>query len=155
MIEQTTGKSYQILFLNTVAFMICFATWTINGVLVTFLVDSELFKWSSVEVGWLLGIPILSGSIFRFPVGMLTDKFGGKIVFTSLLVFCSVPMFLLSFVNDYIFFAVLSFIFGLTGASFACGIAYTSLWFPQNKQGTALGIFGMGTVGTADRKRVV
>ncbi len=149
MIQEVSRKSYQILALNTFGFMICFAAWTINGVLVTFLVDSGIFKWTSVEVGWLLGLPILSGALLRFPVGMLTDKFGGKIVFTSLLFFCSIPMFLLSFANDYTMFAILSLIFGLTGASFACGVAYTSLWFPKNKQGTALGIFGVGTVGTA------
>lgn len=143
------SKSYKILAFNTFAFMICFASWTINGVLVTFLVDSGIFKWNNVQVGWLLGLPILSGAIFRFPVGMLTDKFGGKIIFTILLFFCSIPMFLLSFANDYTLFAILSFIFGFTGASFACGVAYTSLWFPKNKQGTALGIFGVGNIGTA------
>ena len=147
--EKITGKAYRILFLNTLAFMICFAAWTINGVLVTHLVDNGIFKWSSIEVGWLLGIPILSGSIFRFPIGMLTDKYGGKIVYTSILMYCSVPMFLLSYANSYFMFVLLSFIFGITGASFACGIAYTSLWFPKNKQGTALGIFGVGNIGTA------
>ena len=147
--EKIASKAHRILFFNTLAFIICFAAWTINGVLVTFLVDSGIFKWNTVQVGWLFGIPILSGAIFRFPIGMLTDKFGGKVIFTSLLVFCSIPMFLLSYANDYSSFALLSFIFGLTGASFACGIAYTSLWFPKNKQGTALGIFGIGNTGTA------
>lgn len=147
--DKISPKAYGILFFSTFAFIICFAAWTINGVLVTYLVESNIFKWNSVQVGWLLGLPILSGAIFRFPIGMLTDKFGGKIVFTSLLIICSIPMFLLSYVNDFTIFAILSFIFGLTGASFACGIAYTSLWFPKSKQGTALGIFGMGTTGTA------
>ena len=78
------SQSHKILFLNTLAFTICFACWTLNGVLVTFLVDSGIFNWSVVEVGWLLGIPILSGSIFRLPIGILTDKFGGKIVFSIL-----------------------------------------------------------------------
>ncbi len=149
MVEKVSGKSYQILFMNTVAFTICFAAWTINGVLVTFLVDTGTFNWSSVEVGWLLGIPILSGSIFRFPIGMLTDKFGGKIIFVSLLFFTSIPMYLLAFANSFLVFAILSFLFGFTGASFAAGIAFTSLWFPKSKQGTALGIFGVGTIGTA------
>ncbi|MCZ7603189.1 MAG: MFS transporter [Melioribacteraceae bacterium] len=149
MVEKATGKSYQILFMNTFAFTICFAAWTINGVLVTFLVDTGTFNWSSVEVGWLLGIPILSGSIFRFPIGMLTDKFGGKIVFSTILFFCSIPLFLLAYANSFTIFALLSFLFGLTGASFASGIAFTSLWFPKSKQGTALGIFGVGTAGTA------
>lgn len=147
--QEITGKSYLMLTLNTLGFMICFAAWTINGVLVAYLVDSGIYKWSNVEVGWLLGLPILSGAILRFPVGMLTDKFGGKTVFTALLFFCSIPMFLLAYANSFLIFAVLSLIFGLTGASFACGVAYTSLWFQKNKQGTALGIFGIGTVGTA------
>jgi len=147
--DKADFRSHKILFFNTLAFTICFAAWTINGVLVTFLVDSNIFKWNSVQVGWLLGIPILSGAIFRFPIGMLTDKFGGKVIFTSLLIFCSIPMFLLSYANDYTMFAVLSFIFGVTGASFACGIAFTSLWYPKNKQGTALGLFGVGNTGTA------
>lgn len=149
MVKKTNGSSYQILLMNTFAFMICFAAWTMNGVLVTFLVDTNVFNWSSVQVGWLLGLPILSGSIFRFPVGMLTDKFGGKIIFSTLLFFCSVPIFLLSYANSFLAFAILSFLFGLTGASFASGIAFTSLWFTKDKQGTALGIFGVGNVGTA------
>lgn len=149
MVEKAGFKSHKILFFNTLAFTICFAAWTLNGVLVTFLVENNIFKWDTVQVGWLFGIPILSGAIFRFPIGMLTDKFGGKVIFTSLLLFCSIPMFLLSYANDYKIFALLSFIFGLTGASFACGIAFTSLWFPKNKQGTALGLFGVGNIGTA------
>jgi len=147
--EKAGFRSYKILFLNTLAFMLSFSAWTINGILIAFLVDNNIFKWSSVEVGWLLGIPVLSGAVFRFPVGILTDKFGGKIIFTLLLMFCSVPMYLLSFANDYLVFAILSFCFGIVGSSFACGVAYVSLWFPKKQQGTALGIFGVGTIGTA------
>ena len=72
------SQSHRILFLNTLAFTICFACWTLNGVLVTYLVDNGIFNWSVVEVGWLLGIPILTGSAMRLPVGVLTDKFGGR-----------------------------------------------------------------------------
>src|SRR5690349_9861252 len=91
------SKSHKILFLNTLAFTVCFACWTLNGVLVTFLVDNGIVKWNVVQVGWLLGIPILTGSIMRLPVGILTDKYGGKYVFSSLLILCSVPLFLLPF----------------------------------------------------------
>ncbi|QBN18600.1 MFS transporter [Flavobacterium nackdongense] len=143
------SQSHKILFLNTLAFTICFACWTLNGVLVTFLVDKGIFNWTVVEVGWLLGIPILSGSIFRLPVGILTDKFGGKIVFSSLLLLCSVPLLLLPFADSFWSFAVLSFLFGLVGTSFAVGIGFTSVWYPQNWQGRALGIFGMGNAGAA------
>ncbi|QIH40163.1 NarK/NasA family nitrate transporter [Flavobacterium sp. Sr18] len=143
------SQSHKILFLNTLAFSICFACWTLNGVLVTFLVDKGIFNWSVVEVGWLLGIPILSGAIFRLPIGILTDKYGGKIIFSILLFLCSIPLFLLPFADTFWSFAVLSFLFGLVGTSFAVGIGYTSVWYPQNWQGRALGIFGMGNAGAA------
>ena len=143
------SQSHKILFLNTLAFSICFACWTLNGVLVTFLVDKGIFNWSVVEVGWLLGIPILSGSIFRLPIGILTDKYGGKIIFSILLFLCAIPLFLLPLADTFWSFAVLSFLFGLVGTSFAVGIGYTSVWYPQNWQGRALGIFGMGNAGAA------
>lgn len=143
------SQSHKILFLNTLAFTICFACWTLNGVLVTYLVDKGIFNWTVVETGWLLGIPILSGSIFRLPIGILTDKYGGKIVFSILLMLCSVPLFLLPFATSFWSFAVLSFLFGLVGTSFAVGIGYTSIWYPKNWQGRALGIFGMGNAGAA------
>ncbi len=142
-------QSHKILFLNTLAFTICFACWTLNGVLVTFLVDRGIFNWTVVEVGWLLGIPILSGAIFRLPIGILTDKFGGKIIYSALLFSCAIPLFLLPYANSFWSFAVLSFLFGLVGTSFAVGIAYTSVWYPKNWQGRALGIFGMGNAGAA------
>jgi NNP family nitrate/nitrite transporter-like MFS transporter len=143
------SQSHRILFLNTLAFTICFACWTLNGVLVTYLVDKGIFNWTVVETGWLLGIPILSGSIFRLPIGILTDKYGGKVIFSVLLILCSIPLFLLPFANSFWSFAVLSFFFGLVGTSFAVGIGYTSIWYPKDWQGRALGIFGMGNAGAA------
>jgi MFS transporter, NNP family, nitrate/nitrite transporter len=141
--------SHRILFLNTLAFTVCFACWTLNGVLVTFLVDNGIFKWNVVQVGWLLGIPILTGSIMRLPLGILTDKFGGKYVFSILLLLCSIPLFLLPLANSFFMFAVLSFFFGMVGTSFAVGIGFTSVWYPKEWQGRALGIFGMGNAGAA------
>lgn len=142
-------KANRMLFLSTFAFTICFAAWLLNGVLVTYLVDNHVFEWSGVQVGWLMGIPVLTGAIFRLPAGLLTDKFGGKPVFTALLVLCAIPMFALSFVDSYMGFVLCSLGFGLSGASFAIGIGFTSIWFPKEKQGTALGIFGAGNAGAA------
>lgn len=147
--EKATGKSHRILFLNTLAFTVCFAVWMLNGVLVTFLVDNGVFDWGPVEIGWLLGIPVLTGALFRLPAGILTDKFGGRWVFGLLLLLCAVPMFLLSKVNGFTAYALCSFGFGLTGISFAIGIAFTSYWYPKKWQGTALGIFGAGNAGAA------
>lgn len=135
--------------MNTLAFTVCFAAWMLNGVLVTFLTVNQVFNWSATEVGWLLGIPVLTGSIFRLPAGMLTDRFGGKPVMVVLLIICSIPMFLLSQADSYWAFALCSFGFGLVGVSFSIGIAYTSVWFPKERQGLALGIFGAGNAGSA------
>ncbi|OFY48299.1 MAG: MFS transporter [Bacteroidetes bacterium GWF2_41_31] len=147
--EKITGKAHQILFFNTLAFMICFSAWMLNGTLVSFLVDNQVFEWSTVQIGWLLGLPVLTGSILRLPVGLLTDRFGGRPIFSLLMVISAIPMFLLSFADSYVAFLLCSFGFGLTGASFAVGVAYTSVWYPAKWQGTALGIFGIGTTGAA------
>lgn len=144
-----TRKAHRILFFNTLAFMISFSAWMLNGTLVSFLTDNHVFEWSPVQIGWLLGVPVLTGSIFRLPVGLLTDRFGGRYVFSLLLIISAVPMFFLSFANSYFIFLLCSFGFGLTGASFAVGVAYTSVWYPAKWQGTALGIFGAGTTGAA------
>lgn len=142
-------KSIQILTMNTLAFMVCFAVWTMNGVLVTFLVDQGVFSWDKAEIGWLIGIPVLSGSIMRLPIGVLTDKYGGRIVYTLLMLIAAIPTFLLSYANSYGEFILGSLCFGVSGAAFAVGIAYTSLWFKKERQGTALGIFGVGNAGSA------
>ena len=149
MLETASWKSHKILMLNTLAFTVCFAAWMFNGVLVTFLVDNQVFDWGPVQVGWLFGIPVLTGSLFRLPAGMLTDKFGGKPVFGTLLILCAIPMYLLSRADDFTSFALCSFGFGMTGVSFSIGIAFTSVWYPRERQGTALGIFGAGNAGAA------
>ncbi len=147
--EQANLKSHKALFFNTLAFTVCFAAWMMNGVLVTFLADNQVFDWGPVEIGWLMGIPVLTGSIFRLPAGILTDKFGGKPVYGTLLVLCAIPMYLVSYANDFWSFAAASFGFGLTGVGFAVGIAFSSVWYPKRLQGTALGIFGAGNAGAA------
>lgn len=147
--QKTTATSHKVLFLNTLAFTVCFAAWMFNGVLVTFLADNQVFDWGPVEIGWLMGIPVLTGSLFRLPAGMLTDKFGGKPVYGTLLFICAIPMYLLSHADSFITFALCSFGFGLAGVSFSIGIAFSSVWYPRERQGTALGVFGVGNAGAA------
>ncbi len=135
--------------LNTIAFTVCFAAWMLNGVLVTYLVDNQVFQWTPSQMGVLIGIPVLTGSITRLPLGMLTDKFGGKPVYTLLMLAAAVPMYLLGDANSYSDFVLASLGFGLSGGSFAVGIAFTSVWYARERQGTALGIFGAGNAGAA------
>ncbi len=147
--ETATWKSHKALALNTCSFTVCFAVWMMNGVLVTYLSTNKVFDWSPVEIGWLMGIPVLTGSLFRLPMGFLTDRFGGKPVLGLLLLFCAIPLCLMSFANSFWEFALCSFGFGMAGASFSVGIAFTSVWYPKQNQGTALGIFGAGNAGAA------
>lgn len=146
---QARGPAITTLAISTVAFTVCFACWMLNGVLVTFLVDNQIFNWTDGQIGWLIGIPVLSGSIGRLPVGMLTDKFGGKWVYASVMLLSAIPMYLLSFAESFTAFFWCSLGFGIAGTSFAVGIAYTSVWFSREHQGTALGIFGAGNAGAA------
>ncbi len=136
-----------MLLLNTLTFTLCFAVWMFNGVMVSYLSDNKIFNFSSVEIGWLLALPVLSGAIFRLPAGILTDKIGGKWMFVGLLFFCAIPMFLMSYANSFMEFALCSVGFGLIGSGFSVGVAYTAVWYPKHWQGRALGIFGAGNAG--------
>jgi MFS transporter, NNP family, nitrate/nitrite transporter len=141
--------SYTALSLSTLAFTACFALWMLNGVLVTYLNEQGTFSFDEVQVGWLLGIPVLTGSLLRLPVGMLTDRYGGRVVFTGVLLAAALGALGLSRAQGFWGFVVGSLGFGLAGTSFAVGIAYTSSWFSKARQGTALGIFGAGNAGSA------
>jgi len=146
---QERNKAYTVLALNTLAFTVCFAAWMLNGVLVTFLVDNRIFDWNAAQMGLMIGIPVLTGSIMRLPLGVLTDKFGGRPVYTLLMLFSAIPMYLLGQANSYNEYLIYSLGFGMAGTSFAIGIAFSSVWFPKERQGTALGIFGAGNAGAA------
>lgn len=146
---QERNIAWWILGMNTFAFMVCFAAWMMNGVLITYLVDNAVYNWNPAQMGWLIGIPVLTGALFRLPLGLATDKWGGRIVYGLLLLFAAIPMYLVSYCDTYMQFMIAGLGFGFTGTSFAIGIAYTSVWFPRHKQGLALGIFGAGNAGAA------
>jgi len=142
-------QANRALFLTTLSFSICFACWVVNAMLVTYLIQNGVFDFSAQEVGWLIAAPILTGAISRVPLGVLTDKYGGRIVMAALMLFCALPMYLLSYADSFTDFLVCSLGFGMCGGGFAVGAGYVSTWFPQEKQGTVLGIFGMGNAGAA------
>jgi len=142
-------RAYGALGLSTLAFTACFALWMQNGVLVTYLSEHGTFHFDEVEIGWLLGIPVLTGSLLRLPVGLFSDRYGGRIVYTGVLLASALGAFALSRAESFSGFVLGSLGFGLAGTSFAVGIAYTSSWFPKERQGTALGIFGAGNAGSA------
>jgi len=137
------------LFMNTLAFTVCFAVWTMYGVLVTFLADNKILLIDKAQIGWLIGIPVLTGSLMRLPVGLLTDRYGGKPVYIGVMLFSSVSVFFVSMANSFTAFMACGLLFGMSGAAFAVGIAYSSMFFPKNRQGFALGVFGVGNAGAA------
>jgi len=137
------------LVMSTVSFVACFSCWVSNAVLITYLVNTGTYTFDEAQVGWLLAVPILTGALVRVPLGLLTDRYGGRGVFTALMLAVAVAMYLLSLANSYIQFLLTSLVFGLAGGSFAVGVGYVSVWFEKAKQGTALGIFGAGNAGAA------
>lgn len=141
--------SWWILTVNTFAFAVCFAAWMLNGPLATFLVDRGLFTWNRSQIGMLIAVPVLTGAVMRLPVGVLCDRFGGRAVYCALMLVAAVPMYLVSHATRYFDFILAGLGFGITGAAFAAGVAYTSVWFDKQRIGTALGIFGMGNAGAA------
>jgi NNP family nitrate/nitrite transporter-like MFS transporter len=135
---------------STVAFTVCFAAWTIFSI-VGVQVKSDLGLNDS-EFGLLVGTPILVGSLIRLVLGIWADQYGGRLVFTVVMLAAAVATFLLSYAYDYTTFLLAALGVGIAGGSFSVGVAYVSKWYPKEKQGTALGIFGAGNVGAAVTK---
>ena len=140
-------KQYSVLTMNTTAFAFNFAVWTMFSI-IGVKIKQEL-GLTDTEFGILVATPILTGSITRLPLGMLTDHFGGRIVFFIQMILVAVATYSLAFASQYWQYLLSGLFIGLAGGSFAIGIAYTSAWFEKEKQGTAMGIFGAGNAGAA------
>jgi NNP family nitrate/nitrite transporter-like MFS transporter len=140
-----TSDMKRALALSTVGFAITFAVWGMISALAPKLV--ELYHLSFAQKSVLIAIPILVGSVGRVPLGILADKYGGRIVMSLLLLFCLIPAVGASLTHSFPSLVGWSFVVGCAGASFSVGAAFTSKWFPAEQQGTALGIYGMGNLG--------
>lgn len=138
---------YRALGLSTGAFTLCFAAWTLFSI-IGIQIKQEL-GLSDSQLGLLMATPILSGAISRLFLGLLTDRFGGRWVFGLLMLVSAGAIFLLSLATTYPLMLVAALGVGFAGGSFIVGVAYTSAWYPPGRQGTALGIFGAGNVGSA------
>ena len=143
----TRGDQVRALGLSTFSFTVCFAVWTIFSIIgVRIKQDLGL---SESQFGLLVATPVLTGSISRIFLGIWTEQFGGRLVFTAQMLLTAVAVWLLTSVQSYPVFLLAALGVGLAGGSFIVGIAYTSRWFEKERQGTALGIFGVGNVGAA------
>ncbi len=140
-------KQFSVLTMNTLAFAVNFAVWTMFSI-IGIRIKQQL-NLNETEFGLLVATPILTGSLVRLPLGILTDRFGGRIVFFVQMLIVAIPVYGLAFATQYWQYLTLGLFVGLAGGSFATGIAYTSAWFSKERQGTAMGIFGAGNAGSA------
>ncbi|MDO5101863.1 MAG: nitrate/nitrite transporter [Lautropia sp.] len=144
--------AYSVLVSSTFAFTICFAIWMMFAVL-GIPIKAQL-GLNETQFGLLTAMPVLTGSIVRVPLGIWTDRYGGRIVFFLLMISTVIPIWLMSYATQYWHFLVLSLFVGLAGGSFSVGTPYVARWFPRDRQGFAMGVFGAGNSGSALTKFV-
>ena len=142
--EQSNPRA---LALATAAFTVCFFAWSMLGPLgPTFQKRLDLTEF---KLAVAVAIPVVLGSVMRIPIGILAERFGGRIVFTALMAYSVIPLVLLALFHDsFTSVVVIGFLLGVTGASFAVGVPFVNRWYAKERQGFALGLYGMGMGGT-------
>ncbi len=144
------GEQRVALWASTFSFTVCFAVWTIFSI-IGLQIKQEL-GLNDTQFGLLIATPILTGSLSRMFLGIWADQIGGRIVFTAVMLAAAAATWFLTTMSTYEGYLFAALLVGIAGGSFAVGIAYVSKWFPTEKQGTALGIFGAGNIGAAVTK---
>jgi MFS transporter, NNP family, nitrate/nitrite transporter len=142
--QATTGNALQLA-LATGAFAICFAVFGSVSAMMPLL--KKNLGLNPVQVSIALAIPVLLGSLGRIPLGMLTDRYGGRLVFSLVMAGSLVPAVLMGFVSSYTQLIITGFFIGIALASFSVGVGFVSGWYPPQKQGFALGVYGAGNIG--------
>lgn len=139
--------SRRALVLALVSFFACFYVWSLFGPLGP-KIQHDL-QLTDVQLSWIVAVPVVLGSVMRIPIGILTDRWGGRVMFTGLMLYTAVPAAMIALLhNSFWVLIVLGFLLGVTGASFAIGVPFVSRWTPPKRQGFALGVYGMGMGGT-------
>ncbi len=139
------GSQNKHLLLGTVSFTVCFAAWGLISAFAPYF--RQAFDLSATQTAFLVAVPVLLGSLARIPIGMLADRFGGRVIFATLMFFVIVPVALVPPASGYKNLLVIAFFLGMAGSSFAVGVGYVSRWFSLDRQGSALGIYGLGNIG--------
>ncbi len=145
-------KAWSVLAVSTLAFTVCFMVWMMFAVIGVPL--KKTLGLSATEFGLLTAMPVLSGSLVRVPLGIWTDKYGGRIVFTVLMAITVPAIWGMAYATEYWQFLAIGLVLGLAGGSFSVGTPYVARWFPKHRQGMAMGIFGAGNAGAAVNKFV-
>jgi NNP family nitrate/nitrite transporter-like MFS transporter len=145
-------KAWSVVTASTIAFTVCFMIWMMFAVIG--IPIKKMLDLNETQFGILVATPVLTGSLIRLPLGMWTDKFGGRIVFFILMLSTVIPIYMISQATEFWHFLVTGLFVGVAGGSFTVGISYCARWFPKNRQGLAMGIFGAGNTGAAVTKLV-
>jgi NNP family nitrate/nitrite transporter-like MFS transporter len=150
--QPASGRALSVLIVSTLAFTVCFMVWMMFGV-IGIPIKKQL-GLNATEFGLLTATPVLTGSLIRVPLGIWTDRYGGRIVFFALMLACVIPIWMMSYASSYWQFLVIGLFVGLAGGSFSVGTPYVARWFPKARQGFAMGVFGAGNSGAAVNKFV-
>ena len=145
-------KAWSVVTASTIAFTVCFMIWMMFAVIG--IPIKQMLSLNETQFGLLVAMPVLTGSLIRLPLGMWTDKYGGRIVFFVLMLSTVIPIWMISYATQYWHFLFTSLFVGVAGGSFTVGIAYCARWFKKDQQGLAMGIFGAGNTGSAITKLV-
>ena len=148
--QVSSARQQRALWLSTFAFTTCFAVWMIFSI-IGIQIKKDL-GLNDTQFGLLIATPVLSGSLLRIFLGVWADQLGGRKVLTGVMLAGAVATWLLTHAHTYPQFLLAALGVGIAGSSFSVGVAYVSKWFPAEKQGTALGIFGAGNIGSAVTK---
>ncbi len=145
MTETNRPAAGKALFFSTTSFGVSFAVWGLLGALAP--VFTQLYNLSATQKSVMIAIPVLLGSLGRLFAGLMGDRFGGRVVMSALLVFSAIPAVAVGFSTSFEQLLLFGLLLGIAGTTFPVGVGYTSKWFAPQKQGTALGVYGMGNIG--------
>ena len=143
-------RQWSVVIMSTLAFTVCFAVWMMFAVIG--IPIKKTLDLNATQFGLLTATPVLTGSLIRVPLGMWTDKFGGRIVLFVLMLSTVIPIWLIGYATEYWQYLVLGLFVGLAGGSFSVGTPYVARWFDKKHQGFAMGVFGAGNSGAAVNK---
>ena len=146
------SKALSVLMVSTLAFTVCFMVWMMFAVIGIPL--KKTLGLNATEFGLLTAMPVLTGSLSRVPLGIWTDRYGGRIVMAVLMAVTVPAIWFMSYATEYWHFLVIGLFVGLAGGSFSVGTPYVARWFPKNQQGFAMGVYGAGNSGAAVNKFV-
>jgi len=143
-------QALSVLIVSTLAFTVCFMVWMMFGVIG--IPIKKALNLNATEFGLLTATPVLTGSLIRVPLGIWTDRYGGRIVMTILMAVTVPAIWLMAYATAYWHFLVIGLFVGLAGGSFSVGTPYVARFFPKNRQGFAMGVYGAGNSGAAVNK---